>query len=365
LAQAVRDIRRRIKAVKSTQQITRAMQMVAAAKLRKAQTRAVSARAYATKLTELLGRLTSDGAHAGHSLLTARPARKISVLLVTADRGLAGSYNTNLFRRTEAALDDFRRGPDAPAIELSVVGRKGRDYFRRKGQAIAREDIAVADDDLANLAREYAVRLIDRFSRGQTDAVVVIYSRFVSTMQQKPAQVRLLPVAGPESAGEAAPDPAGEPQAGEDEAAGGAEGSEAAGGAEGSEAAGGADGGDETGGAEGSEAAGDGETAGAESGRRGPVEAEAEAELRYVYEPGARSVYSLLLPKFVTNQLFQAFLEARAGEYAARMTAMAAATDNADDLIGKLTQEMHHARQASITQEIMELVSGAEALKEK
>ena len=345
MAQAVRDIRRRIKAVKSTQQITRAMQMVAAAKLRKAQTRAVSARAYATKLTELLGRLTSDGAHAGHSLLTARPARKISVLLVTADRGLAGSYNTNLFRRTEAALDDFRRGPDAPAIELSVVGRKGRDYFRRRGQAIAREDIAVADDDLADLAREYAVRLIDRFSRGQTDAVVVIYSRFVSTMQQKPAQVRLLPVAGPESAGEAAPGPAGEPQAGEDEAGGGAEGS------------------DEVGGAEGSGEAGDGEAAGAESGRRGPVEA--EAELRYVYEPGARSVYSLLLPKFVTNQLFQAFLEARASEYAARMTAMAAATDNADDLIGRLTQEMHHARQASITQEIMELVSGAEALKEK
>ena len=345
MAQAVRDIRRRIKAVKSTQQITRAMQMVAAAKLRKAQTRAVSARAYATKLTELLGRLTSDGAHAGHSLLTARPARKISVLLVTADRGLAGSYNTNLFRRTEAALDDFRRGPDAPAIELSVVGRKGRDYFRRRGQAIAREDIAVADDDLADLARKYAVRLIDRFSRGETDAVVVIYSRFVSTMQQKPAQVSLLPVAGPESAGEAAPGPAGEPQAGEDEAGGGAEGS------------------GEAGRADGSGEAGDGEAAGAESGRRGPVEA--EAELRYVYEPSARSVYSLLLPKFVTNQLFQAFLEARASEYAARMTAMAAATDNADDLIGKLTQEMHHARQASITQEIMELVSGAEALKEK
>ena len=341
MVQAVRDIRRRIKAVKSTQQITRAMQMVATAKLRKAQTRAVSARAYATKLTELLGRLTSDGAHAGHSLLTARPARKISVLLVTADRGLAGSYNTNLFRRTEAALDDFRRGPDAPAIELSVVGRKGRDYFRRRGQAIAREDIAVADDDLADLARKYAIRLIDRFSRGETDAVVVIYSRFVSTMRQKPAQVRLLPVAGPESAGE-------------DAAAERADASDEARGAEGSDEAERADGGDE---------AGDGEAAGSESGRRGLVEA--EAELRYVYEPNARSVYSLLLPKFVTNQLFQAFLEARASEYAARMTAMAAATDNADDLIGKLTQEMHHARQASITQEIMELVSGAEALKEK
>ena len=343
MVQAVRDIRRRIKAVKSTQQITRAMQMVATAKLRKAQTRAVSARAYATKLTELLGRLTSDGAHAGHSLLTARPAQKVSVLLVTADRGLAGSYNTNLFRRTEAALDDFRRGPDAPAIELSVVGRKGRDYFRRRGQAIAREDIAVADDDLADLARKYAVRLIDRFSRGETDAVVVIYSRFVSTMQQKPAQVRLLPVAGPESAGEAAPDSAGEPQAGEDEAAGGA------------------DGGDETGGAVGGDEAR--RAVGSDEARR--ADGRAEAELRYVYEPSARSVYSLLLPKFVTNQLFQAFLEARASEYAARMTAMAAATDNADDLIGKLTQEMPHARQASITQEIMELVGGAEALTEK
>jgi F-type H+-transporting ATPase subunit gamma len=336
LAQAVRDIRRRIKAVKSTQQITRAMQMVAAAKLRKAQSRAISARAYATKLTELLGRLTSDGAHSGHSLLTARPARKVSVLLVTADRGLAGSYNTNLFRWTEAAVDELRQGPDAPAIEISVVGRKGRDYLRRRGYAVAREDIGVADDDLADLARKHAVRLIDRFSRGETDAVVVIYSRFVSAMRQKPAQVRLLPVAGPESAGEAAPEPGGEPEAGEDEAA------------DGGDAAGMADGGDAAGMADGGDAAGTD-----------------EAEFRYIYEPSARSVYSLLLPKFVTNQLFQAFLEARASEYAARMTAMAAATDNADDLIGKLTQEMHHARQASITQEIMELVSGAEALKEK
>jgi len=309
LAQAVRDIRRRIKAVRSTQQITRAMQMVAAAKLRKAQTRAVSARAYAAKLAELLGRLTTDGAGAGHALLKVRPVRRVTVLVVSADRGLAGSYNTNLFRRAETTVEEIRRR--SAELELLVVGRKGRDYFRRRGYAIAREELGVPDDDLDKLSRDFAVRLIDRFSRGETDEVVVIYSRFLSTMAQRPVEVRLLPVAAPEAAGVAG-EAGGEPQAEEEEA-----------------------------------------------------EDVAAADLRYVYEPNARSVYAMLLPKFATNQLFQAFLEARASEYAARMTAMAAATENADDLIAKLTLEMHHARQASITREIMELVSGAEALKEK
>ena len=309
MAQAVRDIRRRIKAVRSTQQITRAMRMVAAAKLRKAQTRAVSARAYAAKLAELLGRLTTDGAGAGHALLKVRPVRRVTVLVVSADRGLAGSYNTNLFRHAETTVAEIRRR--SAELELLVVGRKGRDYFRRRGYAIAREELGVPDDDLDKLSRDFAVRLIDRFSRRETDEVVVIYSRFLSTMAQRPVEVRLLPVAAPETAGVAG-EVGGEPQAEEEEA--------------------------------------------------GDVVA---ADLRYVYEPNARSVYAMLLPKFVTNQLFQAFLEARASEYAARMTAMAAATENADDLIAKLTLEMHHARQASITREIMELVSGAEALKEK
>lgn len=309
MAQAVRDIRRRIKAVRSTQQITRAMRMVAAAKLRKAQTRAVSARAYAAKLAELLGRLTTDGAGAGHALLKVRPVRRVTVLVVSADRGLAGSYNTNLFRHAETTVAEIRRR--SAELELLVVGRKGRDYFRRRGYAIAREELGVPDDDLDKLSRDFAVRLIDRFSRGETDEVVVIYSRFLSTMAQRPVEVRLLPVAAPEAAGLAG-EAGGEPQAEEEEA-----------------------------------------------------EDVAAADLRYVYEPNARSVYAMLLPKFATNQLFQAFLEARASEYAARMTAMAAATENADDLIAKLTLEMHHARQASITREIMELVSGAEALKEK
>jgi F-type H+-transporting ATPase subunit gamma len=335
LAQAVRDIRRRIKAIRSTQQITRAMQMVAAAKLRKAQGRAVSARAYAAKLAEVLGRLTSDGAHAGHALLRVRPVRKACVLVVSADRGLAGSYNTNLFRRAEAILGEIRR--QGAEMELLVVGRKGRDYFRRRGYAMAREELGVGDDALDKLARELAVRFIDRFSRGVVDEVVVIYSRFHSTIVQRPLETRLLPVSAPEVSGGAmmvgrgAGETSGQPQAEEDER----------------EA--------QTG------EGGDGH--GAPDEIDGP--APAETHLRYVYEPNARAVYSLLLPKFVSNQLFQSFLEARASEHAARMTAMAGATENANDLIGRLTLEMHHARQASITQEIMELVSGAEALKEK
>ncbi len=332
MAQALRDIRRRIKAVRSTQQITRAMQMVAAAKLRKAQTRAISARAYSDKLAELLDRLTSDGAHVGQALLAVRPVRKATLLVVTADRGLAGSYNTNLFRRAEAVLDRLGGAADPVEVDLIVVGRKGRDYFRRRGRAITREEIGLPDEHLDSLARDLAVKVIADFTQGATDEVLVVYSKFVSPLVQRPVEARLLPVAPPQAEAEAGARPAGGPGAGT--AAG---------------------------------PAGEPETTGA-AGKGAELETaggDGAAGLRYIYEPSARTVYSLLLPKFVTNQLFHALIEARASEYSARMTAMAAATDNAEELIGKLTLEMHHARQATITQEIMELVGGAEALREK
>lgn len=356
MAQAVRDIRRRIKAIRSTQQITRAMQMVAAARLRKAQTRALSARAYAAKLDELLGRLVEDGAHAGHPLLARRPVRKATLVVITSDRGLAGSYNTNLFRRTEAVLGELKaggagvsasaagagasgtggagasgaRGADVrgPEVELLVVGRKGRDYFRRRQWTIAREDLAVPDDALAGLAADLATGLIDRFSRGATDEVIVIYSKFVSTLQQKPVAVRLLPV----TADEAAPVETSVGRSAADEATPGG-------------------------------AAADEAPAGGAAADRQPRDS--AEDLHYVYEPDARAVFALLLPRYVSSQLHQALLEARASQYAAQMTAMAAATDNAEELVSKLTLEMHRARQANITQEIMELVGGAEALKEK
>ncbi len=337
MAQAVRDIRRRIKAVRSTQQITKAMQLVAAARLRKAQARAISARAYASKLNELLGRLVADGAHAGHALLADRPVRKAAVLVVTADRGLAGSFNTNLFRRTEARLAELSAGDRPARIELFVLGRKGRDYFRRRRRTIARDEVGVPDDDLAGLARSLSTGFIERFTRGEVDEIIVIYPKFLSTLVQRATELRLLPVVPPRTADTAPAD-----RAGGDDLAG--------------EPA------DEQ---DPDEKEDDAATAGNHAKRAAAVPAENPSELRYIYEPNARSVYAMLLPKFVTSQLYQTFLEARASEYAARMTAMASATDNADELIGKLTLEMHHARQASITQEIMELVGGAEALKER
>lgn len=330
MAHGVRDIRRRIKAIKNTQQITKAMQMVAAARLRKAQARAVSARVYAGKLAEMLGRLTADGAHAGHPLLRARPVRKVTVVLLTADRGLAGSYNTNLFRRVEALMGRLGREENPPAVDLWVVGRKGRDHYRRRRVSMAREEIAIGDEQLEGLARAFAVGLIDGFGRSETDEVIVVYTKFLSALQQKPTELRLLPVVAAGRAGEQAGGPEAEP------------------------------------GVTGGEAAGTGAEGGpdedlAASQPAGP----AEPEFRYVYEPDPKTVYALLLPKFVSNQLFQALLEARASEYAARMTAMAAATDNAEEMVEKLTLDMHRARQASITQEIMELVGGAEAQREK
>ncbi len=338
------------------------MQMVAAARLRKAQVRAISARAYAAKLDELLGRLTADGAHSGHALLATRPVRKVTVLVVTADRGLAGSYNTNLFRRAEARLAALKRGGLPVETELLVIGRKGRDYFRRRGFAIAREEVGVADDDLADLARGLSVGLIDRFTRGATDEVVLVYSKFLSALQQRPVDARLLPVAQPET--QAGADHGLQVLAGYDGQAPAGYDSQAPAGYD-SQALAGREPGAPAG-LDDEAAAETGAGVGGRRARRARDEAaQNAAQYRYIYEPSARSVYTLLLPKYVSNQLFQAFLEARASEYAARMTAMAAATDNAEDLVGKLTLQMHHARQGSITQEIMELVGGAEALKEK
>lgn len=304
MAQAVRDLRRRIKAIRNTQQITRAMQMVAAAKLRKAQARAVSARAYATRLEDMLHRLAQDGMSVEHFLLKARPVRRATLVVITGDRGLAGSYNSNLIRQAEATAARLRSGPEPVGVRLVAVGRKGRDYFQRRGWDLVREEVGVADDDLAGLARDLATSFIDSFSREEADEVLVVYSRFISPLQQKPTELRVLPIAEVVAAGE-------------------------------------------------------GEAEG-----RAPVGGVAPPP-GYIYEPDARTVFGLLLPKFVTNQVYQCLLEGRASEYAARMTAMKNATDNAEELVGELTLEMHRARQTSITREVMELVGGANALKDR
>jgi len=331
LPESARDLKRRIKAIKNTQQITKAMQMVAAAKLRKAQNRAVSARAYTDKLTEMLRRLTADGGHLGHPFLRARLVRRVALVVVTSDRGLAGSYNANLIRRAEAVLRRLGESETPVEVELTVVGRKSRDYFRRKGPAPAMEFIRVEDEDLGSLSDRLSGELMKRFSRGEFDEVLMVYSRFLSALSQRTEEMRLLPVAGPEAAAEA--EQAGpartEEEEEEDDRSSGRDWEAHAGARERSRAA----------------------------------PAAAEADLNYVYQPDPQTVYALLLPRAVTNRMFHALLEARASEYAARMAAMSAATDNAEDMIDRLTLEMNRARQASITQEIMELVGGAEALK--
>ncbi len=348
MAQAVRDIRRRIKAIRNTQQITRAMQMVAAAKLRKAQELALSARTYTAKLSEVLERLTEDGAHLGHPLLTPRPVRRVTLVVVTSDRGLAGSYNTNLLRRVETVLAALRQRPGSPGADLVLIGRKGRDYFRRRSVPVLRADIGVADEELSDLARKIGGELVRSFNRGLTDEVIVIYSRFVSVLQQRPDERRLLPVARPERVTSLREGP------GPGTSAGGT-------GADGEDLA--AADGTILGRPEPAETAAPGEGAGLEDVRALAEAAEEDRDLNYIYQPEPRTVYSLLLPKFVTNQLFQAFLEARASEQAARMTAMHAATDNAQEMIEELTLTMNRARQASITQEMMELIGGADALR--
>ena len=306
MAQAVRDIRRRIRAIKNTQQITRAMQMVAASKLRKAQGKALSARTYTEKLAGLLHRLTADGAHLGNPLLIPRPVERVTLIVITADRGLAGSYNANLFRRTEEVLARLARGDSPPEVELIAVGRKGRDYLRRRGFTLLREDIGVSDDELHDLARRIARRLTESFIDGITDEVIVIYSRFVSVLSQRPDEIRLLPAIR----------------------------------------------------------SGDTVVGLAVAAIRPGAPFSDEDDLEYIYQPDARTAYSGLLPKHIVNQLFQALLEARASDYGARMTAMHSATENASEMIEKLTLDMNRARQASITQEIMELVGGANALKQ-
>ncbi len=281
--------------------------MVAAARLRRAQVRALSARPYSERLVEMIRRLTTDGAHVGHPLLQTRPVGRAALVVVTGDRGLAGSYNANVLRRAEAVLARLKDGEGRPpAVELYLVGRKGCDYFRRRGFDPVREDVGVADDDLAELAKAVSAELVRKFTDAELDEVIVVFSRFVSVLQQRPEELRLLPVAPPE-VGDAQPE---------------------------------------------------------KERRERPAPQVSEADLSYIYQPEPKVVYSLLLPRLVSNRLFQALLEARAGEYAARMTAMSAATDNAEDMIERLTLEMHRARQTNITREIMELVGGAEALKQ-
>jgi F-type H+-transporting ATPase subunit gamma len=287
----LRDIRRRIRSVESTQKITRAMKLVAAAKLRRAQERILAARPYAGKMAELLGNLVSGaGAHdeAPHPLLVQRAGPRRQIVIVTADRGLAGAFNSNIVRR---ALD-FIRQSSAPDVTLVVVGKKGRDFFRRRGFTIKRDMLGFWDRLAYAHAAELADHLMQQYLLAEVDEVHMIYNEFRSVAVQRPRREQLLPI------------PRAEP--------------------------------------------GEGSIPTAD----------------YIYEPAPAAILGDLLPRHVRTQVFRALMESLAGEYGARMTAMEAATKNAKEMIEVLTIQYNKARQEKITKELLDIVGGAEALKQ-
>jgi len=288
------DIRRRIKSVKNTQQITKAMKMVSAAKLKRAQDRVVTARPFANKMMEVLGELakrTDEDFH--HPLLDLRADERYVVVLITADKGLCGAFNTNLTK----AVQSFIKEHPGKAIEIFAVGRKGRDFFRNRHAVMAGEFIGLTGKGRVDLseALEVARSIMKLYTEDEgIDKVYLIYNEFKSVLQQRVVLEQLLPVS-----------------------------------------------------------------------RAREEEADPKAAVSlvdYVYEQPPAEMFGQLLPRLVETQVFRAMLESVASEQGARMTAMDSASKNASELIDSLTLNMNRIRQAAITNEIIEVVSGAAAL---
>jgi F-type H+-transporting ATPase subunit gamma len=285
------DIRRRVRAVKSTQQITKAMKMVSASKLRRAQERMQAARPYASKMLQVLNSLAARVDAASHPLLAPPKAvdhPRTLLIVVTADKGLCGSFNSNLVKGAAAyILQDGAR-----PVSLALVGRKGRDYFRSKGLPIQYEIVNLFSKLTYSDAQDIARTAIEAFTSGSVDQVMIAYNEFKSVLSQQVVLERLLPIPRLETPG------------------------------------------------------GD---AGAPT-------------IDYLYEPEPAKLFADLLPRHVEVQVYRALLESAAAEHAARMTAMDTATRNSADMIESLTLYMNKVRQANITREIIEVVSGAAAL---
>ncbi|MEE8523108.1 MAG: ATP synthase F1 subunit gamma [Thermoanaerobaculia bacterium] len=300
----VQDFRTRIRSVKSTQQITRAMKLVAASKLRRAQESVVMARPYARKMLEVLSSLAARANPETHPLLAQRPEERAIVVVITADKGLCGSFNTNILNAARHFLDDLK----AEDVQVDVVGRKGRDWFKRRTYRTRRVLVDLFRNLSLRDAKQIVGELIEGFSRAEVDAVYLVYNEFKSAIQQQVVVRTLLPI--PRSS-----------LSGSDASRSEGSGSEAA-----------------------------------------RVAAVIPPE-DYIYEPDAPELFSSLLPKHVEVQVYHALLESSAAEHGARMSAMENATRNAGEMIETLTLQMNKIRQSAITNEILEVVSGAEALK--
>ena len=279
------DIRRRIRSVKNTQQITKAMKMVSAAKLRRAQERVISARPYAAMLDQVLINVFAaarmEDKAADNPMLAVREEKRVLLILVTADRGLAGAFNGNLIKAANVFIEEHKHC----AVELEALGRKGRDFFRRRTVTFSGELVGASEKPLYSNAAELAARVVKRYANDELDAVYLLYNEFKSVLSQKLTITRMLPVSVSEAA----------------------------------------------------------------------------TPIDYIYEQPVEQLLASLLPKYVELGIFRAMIESAAAEFAARMTAMDAASSNAAEMIDKLTLYMNRVRQASITREIIEVVSGATA----
>jgi F-type H+-transporting ATPase subunit gamma len=279
------DIRRRIRSVKNTQQITKAMKMVSAAKLRRAQDRVISSRPYNAMLRKMLGNvaaaIASDENAGSNPLLAQRPEQRILLVMVTSDKGLAGAFNTNLIKAGQRFATE-RRGA---AMRMILIGRKGRDFFRKRGATVVSEHLNMAAKLVFADVAAIAGKVMELYRDEEIDAVYLIYNEFKSVAAQTLVTSKVLPIQLPEQA----------------------------------------------------------------------------SQVDYIFEQPAVEMLNALLPKYVEMEFYRALAESTAAEHAARMTAMDAATSNAGEMIEKLTLYMNRVRQASITKEIIEVVSGAAA----
>jgi F-type H+-transporting ATPase subunit gamma len=293
------DLRRRVRAVKNTQQITKAMKMVAASKLRRAQERIIAARPYALQMQRVLGGLAGRVDPSMHPLLAAREPRPDSrtlLIVVTGDKGLCGSFNTNVIK----GAGGFITG-SAERCSLGLVGRKGRDFFARRGFDVMFEQVHIFQKLRYQDAQAIAQIAIDTFTSEAADRVVLVYNEFKSVISQRVVVQQLLPIARDEV------QPGHGGQAGQ-------------------------------------------------GGQTGPVGSD------YLFEPSPQAIFNELMPRYVEVQVFRALLESNAAFFAAQMTAMDTATKNSAEMIANLTLYMNKVRQAAITREIIEVVSGAQAL---
>jgi F-type H+-transporting ATPase subunit gamma len=290
------DFRRRIRSVKNTQQITRAMKFVAAARLRRAQEAAIAARPYANELSRLLRSIMARIDEPEHPLLAKRPEERILAIVLTGERGLAGAFNANILRKA----NEFLRERRDKKLSIVPVGKKGRDSLKRAGFQFAAEYVNVLAKVEFSTAREIAGLVADLYVKDEIDAVYLIFSEFKSVMTANLKIEKLLPV---------------EP--------------------------------------------GQAQESSAENAVVQPGEKKSESQIDYIYEQPVEKLLAALLPKYIEAQVLRAMLESSAAEYAARMAAMESATRNAGEVIQALTLHMNKVRQAAITKEIIEIVSGA------